>query len=90
MVAEMQNTVPGDGCTETMFLYTGIRDVMLIRIDGGGHGWPGGGQYFSENLIGNVCEDFSAAEIIWKFFTEAMERKTDGGSERETGGGRGS
>ncbi len=86
-VTEMRNTVPEDGCTETMFLYTGVRDVLLVRIDGGGHGWPGGGQYLSGNLIGRVCRDFNAAEFIWKFFTEAMERKAHEGTERETGGG---
>ena len=43
-------------------------EVVLIRLDGGGHTWPGGGQYLPEGLIGRVCHDLSAATVIWEFF----------------------
>ncbi|MCP5485101.1 MAG: esterase [Spirochaetales bacterium] len=44
--------------------------VSLIRIQGGGHTWPGGWQYFPESLIGRTSRDFQAADLIWKFFEE--------------------
>lgn len=87
VTTEMVDSAPGDGCRETAYLYSGIRDVQLVRIDGGGHAWPGGGQYLSVNLIGNACEDFTAADLIWKFFMEAIERKAEVEPERATGEG---
>jgi polyhydroxybutyrate depolymerase len=42
--------------------------VILIRLEGGGHTWPGGLQYLPERLIGGVCRDFDATELIWTFF----------------------
>lgn len=61
---------PNDGCTAKKFSYTCDNEnkVQLIRIEGGGHTWPGGKQYLGKRLVGNVCRDFSAAEEIWKFF----------------------
>jgi polyhydroxybutyrate depolymerase len=42
--------------------------VILIRLEGGGHTWPGGSQYLPERLIGPVCRDFDGTELIWAFF----------------------
>lgn len=43
-------------------------ETVLLRIDGGGHAWPGGWPYLAETLIGNVPEDYSANEAILTFF----------------------
>lgn len=63
---------PGkDHCGGLRLTYSGGRDgseVVLIRLDGGGHTWPGGGQYLPEGLVGRVCRDFSATAVIWEFF----------------------
>lgn len=63
---------PGkDHCGGLRLTYSGGRDgseVVLLRLDGGGHTWPGGGQYLPEGIIGRVCRDFSATTIIWEFF----------------------
>jgi polyhydroxybutyrate depolymerase len=63
---------PGkDHCGGVRLTYAGGRDgseVVLVRLDGGGHTWPGGGQYLPEGLIGRVCRDFSATTVIWEFF----------------------
>ncbi len=63
---------PGkDHCGGLRLTYSGGRDgseVVLVRLDGGGHTWPGGTQYLPEGLIGRVCRDFSATSIIWEFF----------------------
>jgi polyhydroxybutyrate depolymerase len=51
--------------------YAGCRDgteVVLYKVNGGGHTWPGGLQYMSDKLIGKTCRDFSATETIWQFF----------------------
>ena len=46
-------------------------DVVLYRIIGGGHTWPGSQLGFPSSLfLGKVCLDFDASELIWKFFWE--------------------
>lgn len=62
---------PLDGCRVTTFRYAAGRDgaeVVLYRIDGGGHTWPGGLQYLGERLIGKVCRDLDGTQTIWEFF----------------------
>jgi len=44
-------------------------EVAFCRVDGMGHAWPGGAQYFPAGLIGPVSEDISMNEI-WTFFRE--------------------
>ena len=43
-------------------------EVILYRVEGGGHTWPGGRQYFPEFFIGKTSRDFDAGEVIWQFF----------------------
>ncbi|MCD4686001.1 MAG: dienelactone hydrolase family protein [Anaerolineae bacterium] len=42
--------------------------VELIVVEGGGHTWPGGYQYFPWWLIGHTSRDIDANEVIWAFF----------------------
>lgn len=61
-----------DGTTVTQTSYSGCRDgadVVLYTVKGGGHTWPGGFQYLSENIIGKTCRDFNASQVIWDFFS---------------------
>jgi polyhydroxybutyrate depolymerase len=58
-------------CGGLRLTYSGGRDgseVVLVRLDGGGHTWPGGAQYLPERLVGRVCRDFDATALIWEFF----------------------
>lgn len=60
-----------DHCGGLRLTYSGGRDgseVVLVRLDGGGHTWPGGAQYLPERLVGRVCRDFDATALIWEFF----------------------
>jgi len=69
---------PGtDRCGGLRTVYPGGRDgseVTLVRLDGGGHTWPGGGQYLPEMLVGRVCRDFDATALIWDFFKAHPKR----------------
>lgn len=68
---ELEDKDPKDGCKVKVTRRTEGRDgseVVLYRIEGGGHTWPGGTQYMPERAIGRVCRDFDAAETIWTFF----------------------
>jgi polyhydroxybutyrate depolymerase len=42
--------------------------VVLYTIEGGGHTWPGGWQYYPEERIGKTCRDINASELMWEFF----------------------
>lgn len=54
-----------DGTTSTRFRYQGCEaDVELIRVEGGGHTWPGGNQYLGASTIGRVTRDFDSEALI--------------------------
>lgn len=70
-VEDMPDRDPADGCTARRFVHAGGRggtEVVLVRLEGGGHTWPGGPQYLPSSLIGRVCRDFDATALIWEFF----------------------
>jgi polyhydroxybutyrate depolymerase len=73
---------PKDGCTVTRFTWSKGRngtEVVLYKIEGGGHRWPGKdtpvimpeSRAKPEDLtarLGARCFDFEANEVIWEFF----------------------
>ncbi len=70
-ITELPDTDPGDGTTTRSEAYAPCdagSAVELLRIEGGGHTWPGGSQYLSEANVGRVSRDFSASERMWTFF----------------------
>jgi Poly(3-hydroxybutyrate) depolymerase len=67
----MANLNPNDDCYPEEFLWEDGRndtEVVLCRVVGGGHTWPGNALPFYLFFLGNVCLDFSASEMIWQFF----------------------
>ncbi len=69
--AKLPDSNRRDGCTVETFLWANGKadtEVKFFKLNGGGHTWPGGQQYLPKFLVGNVCRDFSATEVIWKFF----------------------
>jgi len=52
---------------KTTYECSGTR-FTFIKVSNGGHTWPGGQQYLSKDIIGNVCQDFKAEEEIVNFF----------------------
>lgn len=62
---------PKDGCRIEKRTWSGGKggtEVVLYKVEGGGHTWPGGSQYLPERVIGKVCRDLSAPPVIWEFF----------------------
>lgn len=60
-----------DGSTVTRESYSQCQagaDVILYKLNGGGHTWPDGWQYFSEPIVGNTNRDINANELMWEFF----------------------
>lgn len=76
-ISYLHDNNPNDGCIVRCEEYTnGINNtkVVFYSIEGGGHTWPGGPQYFSESIVGKVCKDFDANIVIWDFFKEISEK----------------
>jgi polyhydroxybutyrate depolymerase len=42
----------------------GCRPVVLYRIDGGGHGWPGGPQFLPSRIVGPIARHLDATGIL--------------------------
>ncbi|NNF00299.1 MAG: esterase [Pyrinomonadaceae bacterium] len=62
---------PNDGTTVEVEKYKCEKDateVVLVKVIGGGHTWPGGKQYLSSRLVGTVSRDINASEMILDFF----------------------
>jgi polyhydroxybutyrate depolymerase len=58
-----------DGCSASTASYKGCAqgaEVRLVRIEGGGHTWPGGLLY--SRAVGPPCTDFDADELMLDFF----------------------
>ena len=49
--------------------------VVLYKVIGGGHTYPGGLQYLPETIVGTTCRDVDATEVIWKFFESAARKE---------------
>ena len=43
-------------------------DVVLYKIDGGGHTWAGGLEYLNERLVGKTSRDINGCDEVWSFF----------------------
>jgi len=59
-----------DGCQVTLMSAQNGSDqteVLLYSIEGGGHTVPGGSQYLPVKLIGKVCHDLDAVDLVAEF-----------------------
>lgn len=59
-----------DGTTVVRQFYkpqTRGAEVVLYKIIGGGHTWPGHASL--DRLLGKSCQDISANDLIWEFFS---------------------
>ncbi|OGN95334.1 MAG: hypothetical protein A2Z77_01735 [Chloroflexi bacterium RBG_13_51_36] len=69
------------------YVYSGGTDgtqVILFKVDGGGHTWPGGPQYASEMAIGKVTTHIDGSAQVWRYLPPQKYyltiRKSLGGS----------
>lgn len=71
--AELPDKDPDDGTRIEATTYTGGKDgteVVLYKIKGGGHTWPGGAQYLPKAIVGVVSRDLDATRALWDFFAK--------------------
>ena len=62
---EQLPTAPGDpAVTRIAWTRPGCRPATLYRIDGGGHGWPGGPQYMPSRVTGPIARHLDATGLL--------------------------
>jgi polyhydroxybutyrate depolymerase len=78
----------------TRYVYSGGKNgtkVILYKIEGGGHTWPGGPQYAPASVIGLVSNQFDASAEIWENLSPIRYHltisSTTGGSVNKPGKG---
>ena len=49
-------------------------EIMLVKVNNGGNGIPGCGQYQGKRYIGSVCNDFNGCKTAWEFFKRNMKQ----------------
>ncbi len=70
-VEQLEDRDPDDKTRVTMERYDGgAAPVVLYRIEGGGHAWPGGTKPGGAVFTGRMSQDIVASEEIWRFFAE--------------------
>ncbi len=70
-IIQMPDNDPSDGTIVTIEEYSGgarETEVVLYAIENGGHSWPDKDNPMYESVLGKICHDFDASEIIWRFF----------------------
>ena len=74
---EMEDIDPDDDVTAEEIIYSGPGgvEVVLYKINGGGHTWPDGKQYLPKSVIGTVCRDLNGTKVIWNFFKRHEKSK---------------
>ena len=68
---ELPDSEPDDNTTVTIETFSSCDDgteVILMKVIGGGHTWPGGKQYLGPKLVGVVSREINASEMILDFF----------------------
>jgi polyhydroxybutyrate depolymerase len=77
-VKHLRDLDPDDGTRVVRFTHSGCdagADVVLYRIDGGGHAWPGDtGAGLSATRDAHVSRDVNASEALWQFFADHPAR----------------
>jgi len=82
----LENKSQADGCTVAVDQYQQAGspvEVVLYRIQGGGHNLPGGNTPDRPRLLGKKCLDINGVEVIWAFF-QKHSRTTNRTGDRTT------
>ena len=70
-VTDFRDRIKDDGSTATRLIYQGeTAQVWFLRVDGGGHAWPGKEPFtrIEAQSNGDKNRDINAADLAWEFF----------------------
>jgi polyhydroxybutyrate depolymerase len=66
-----RDTADGSRVIDVSYVRCAGPRVRLLRVEGGGHTWPGRAQYLPVAWVGPTNRDIDATEVIWRFFKAA-------------------
>lgn len=72
-VEKLPDRDPDDGTSVEVTRYEDCRggsEIVLVRIIGGGHAWPGSRANRSNQLTGRVSRELDGAAYVWNFFRD--------------------
>jgi len=70
---KMPDTYPEDNCDEIRYVNnSGKALVSLIKVNKGGHVWPGGEQYLPKMVVGSSCLDFNMETEVFDFMKAVL------------------
>ena len=77
LVNQIENTSIKDDCVSEHLIFENPQNpslkVELIKIENGGHTWPGAKeQRIIKKLVGKTTQDFYACDKLWEFFKSTM------------------
>jgi polyhydroxybutyrate depolymerase len=67
--ARLPDAPPDPPATRLTWSAPGCRPVVLYRIEGGGHGWPGGPQFLPARVVGPIPRHLDASRILLDMVT---------------------
>ena len=73
LVTQLPDRDTTDGSTVERTAWTQTKtgvSVVLFKVIGGGHTWPGRKQYLPVRTVGQTNQDIKASEKIWEFFAQ--------------------
>ncbi|MET2984723.1 alpha/beta hydrolase family esterase [Aureibaculum conchae] len=65
------DNLPRDGTSIEITRYNNCEqrtEVVLVKVVGGGHTWPGGAEYLPPIIVGKVSREINASQLILDFF----------------------
>jgi polyhydroxybutyrate depolymerase len=80
IVERLANPGPGLGVVRLTWQGSVGVPIVLHRIEGGGHTWPGGPQYLPVRFIGPVAPNLDATGILLGYFQWVLARRGAGPS----------
>jgi len=74
---ELPDRDPNDGTHVSVVTFarcSASTEVVLYRVDGGGHTWPNGAQYAPRFIVGRVTHDIDGTREIFDFLARHVRR----------------
>ena len=76
-LTSFENSDIKDECTSEKIIYPNPDNpslrIELIKVNGGGHTWPGAKeQRLIKRIVGKTTQDFNACDALWEFFKSNM------------------
>ncbi len=67
-IRKLPDSNPKDSFSVEVIEYDCNSSVLLYKINGGGHTWPGTKNFYPKFIVGPTAPEPDASQVIWEFF----------------------